>query len=90
MRTPGALCAAAVLSPIPAETGQRYPKTSPLTVLLRPQVHNSSVTRLWLILVGGEVKAPDGKEANASASTSDHQRISQMCRWLTLRIAQHS
>jgi hypothetical protein len=30
---PGALCAAAVLSPDPRWTGQRYSKTSPLTVL---------------------------------------------------------
>jgi hypothetical protein len=44
--------AAAVLSPIPAETGQRYSKRSRLTVLLWPQVQNYSLTKLRLILAG--------------------------------------
>src|SRR5215467_677313 len=48
----GPSAAAAVLSPIPAETGQRYSKRSRLTVLLWPQVQNYSLTKLRLILVG--------------------------------------
>src|SRR5262244_131451 len=41
----GPSAAAAVLSPIPAETGQRYSKRSRLTVLLWPQVQNYSLTK---------------------------------------------
>ena len=48
----GPSAAAAVISPIPAETGQRYSKHSPLTVLLRPQVQIISLARLWLVLAG--------------------------------------
>jgi hypothetical protein len=49
---PGAPLRRSGLSPIPAETGQRYSKASSLTVLLRTQAQNSSVTRLWLTLAG--------------------------------------
>ena len=45
------------LPPIPAETGQRYSKRSPLTVLLRPQVQNYSLTKLGLILAGAMASA---------------------------------
>src|SRR5215831_16717459 len=48
----GPSAAAAVLSPIPAETGQRYSKRSRLTVLLWPQAQNYSLTKLRLILAG--------------------------------------
>jgi hypothetical protein len=37
-RTPGALCCRSGSPPIPAETGRKYSKHSPLTVLFRPQV----------------------------------------------------
>jgi hypothetical protein len=59
--SPGSLqgpsAAAAVLSPIPAETGQRYSKRSRLTVLLWPQVQNYSLTKLRLVLVGAMASA---------------------------------
>jgi len=47
----GPSAAAAVgLPPIPAGTGQRYSKRSPLTVWLRPQVQKYFLARLRLIL----------------------------------------
>ena len=46
----GPLCCRSGSPPIPAETVRKYSKTSRLTVLLRPQAQNYSVTRLWLIL----------------------------------------
>jgi hypothetical protein len=45
------------LPPIPAETVRKYSKCSPLTVLLRTQVRNCLLARLWLILVGAMASA---------------------------------
>ena len=44
-------------APDPAETGQRYSKQLSLTVLLRSQVRNYSLTGLWLIWVAGMASA---------------------------------
>jgi hypothetical protein len=48
--SPGALCAAAVFPRSPLRLAKEYSKQWLLTVMLGPQVQNSSVTRLWLIL----------------------------------------
>src|SRR5262249_27433540 len=42
---------------LPQELPQRYSKCSPLTVLLRPQVQNYSLTKLRLILAGAMASA---------------------------------
>src|SRR5262249_46484605 len=56
--TPGALgCRSGSCPQSPLRLVQRYSKCSPLTVLLRPQVQNYSVTRLRLILVGAMASA---------------------------------
>jgi hypothetical protein len=38
VEAPGALCCRSGFPPIPAETGRKYSKRLPLTVLFRPQV----------------------------------------------------
>src|SRR5262249_34588370 len=65
--------AAAGFPPIPAGTGQRYSKRSQLTVLLRQQVQNCLLARLWLILAGpmasGMQTMEAGKWRNGKSAT---------------------
>ena len=53
----GSLAATAVPRQLPLGCPENYSRCLRLTVLLRPQVRNYSLTRLWLISVGAMASA---------------------------------
>jgi hypothetical protein len=73
VEAPGALGCRSGFPPIPAETGRKYSKRLPLTVLFQPQVQNYSLTKLGLILAGAMALAI--------------QRPQAECRWKYLWLA---
>jgi hypothetical protein len=74
VEAPGALGCRSGFPPIPAETGRKYSKRLPLTVLFQPQVQNYSLTKLGLILAGAMALAIQrflGSSLGASGGAGD-------------------
>jgi hypothetical protein len=80
---PGALgCRSGSCPQSPLRLAQRYSKCSRLTVLVRPQIQNYSLTKLGLILVGAMASAI--QRFRGANQRVGHSRLEGQCPTLTI------